>query len=230
MSISLRPLRVLRITRRRRPVLDRGVAWLQLIVGLAVYGLAVALMIRAGLGLGPWDAFHVGLHVLTGMSVGVASIVVGLMIVVGSYFIGVRAGAGTLANMVLIGVFIDLIMPMISPADGLVLGLVYFMTGVVLCALATGMYIAAGLGKGPRDGLMLGISQRMSWRVGRVRTGIEIFVLLAGWAMGGMIGLGTILFAAAIGPATQWGLSVFGISSTGAVRLSVAHPRIRKAA
>ncbi|HEX7048908.1 MAG TPA: hypothetical protein VF188_01750 [Longimicrobiales bacterium] len=185
--------------------------WIQLIVGLFLYGVAIALMIRSGLGLGPWDAFHVGLHRLTGMTVGVASIVVGLVIIIGTLFIGVRPGPGTLANMVLIGVFIDLLLPLIPAQAGGWLGLAYHVTGIVLTGLATGFYIAPGFGKGPRDGLMLGLAGRTGWSVRRVRTGIEATVLVLGWMMGAKIGIGTILFAAGIGPVTQWGLRLFGV-------------------
>ncbi|MFW5972777.1 MAG: YczE/YyaS/YitT family protein, partial [Bacteroidota bacterium] len=147
--------------------------WLQLIVGLAIFGIAVALMIRSELGLGPWDAFHVGLNRLTGITVGSASIAAGVVIVVATLFIGVRPGPGTIANMILIGVFIDIFLPLTPPASSTWLAFVYFGLGVIGCGFATGLYIAAGLGKGPRDGLMIGVSHRTGWRVGRVRTGIE---------------------------------------------------------
>lgn len=202
---------------RPRPAV-RLRAWVQLLFGLVLFGLAVALMIRSHLGLGPWDAFHVGVSTITGISVGLATILVGVAIVAGSYAINVRPGIGTLANMVLIGVFIDVFMPLVPDAPNLAWAFGYFMSGIVLCAVATGMYIAAGLGKGPRDGLMIGISQRTGWRVGRVRTGIEVSVLACGWLMGGTVGLGTILFAATIGPATQWGLQLFGMTTTGDMR------------
>jgi uncharacterized membrane protein YczE len=184
--------------------------WAQLLLGLFVYGLACALMIRSEFGLGPWDAFHVGLHRLTGMSVGVASIVVGVVIVAGTWFIGVRPGPGTLANMVLIGVFIDLLLPALPSATGW-LRPVYHAAGTLLTGFATGLYIAPGLGKGPRDGMMLGIAARTGWSVRRVRTVIELTVLVLGWALGATIGLGTIVFALGSGPATQWGLRVFGV-------------------
>src|SRR3712207_2023136 len=138
-------------------------AWMQLMVGLFGYGLAVALMIASQLGLGPWDAFHVGLHKLTGMSVGVASIVAGLVLLIGTWFIGVRPGPGTVANMILIGVFIDLILPWLPPASSWLWGLVYHVSGILICGISTGFYIGAGLGKGPRDGLMIGLSQRTGW-------------------------------------------------------------------
>lgn len=117
--------------------------WVQLIIGLFGYGLSVALMIASGLGLGPWDAFHVGVHNVTGMSVGVASILVGLVLQIGIWFIGVRPGAGTLVNMVLIGLFIDLLLPVIPSATHWLWGLAYYVPGVLLCGLSTGFYIAA---------------------------------------------------------------------------------------
>jgi uncharacterized membrane protein YczE len=159
-------------------------------------------MIRSEFGLGPWDAFHVGLHRLTGMSAGVASIVVGIAIVAGTWSIGVRPGAGTLADMVLIGVFIDLLLPALPPATGW-LRPAYHAAGTLLTGFATGLCIAPGLGKGPRDGMMLGIAARTGWSVRRVRTAIELTVLALGWTLGGTVGLGTIVFALGIGPATR---------------------------
>ncbi len=187
-------------------------------MGFFLFGIAISLMIRSDLGLGPWDAFHVGLHLLTGMTVGVASILVGVVIVLGTLLIGVRPGPGTLANMVLIGIFVDLLLPVVPTAEGWALGLLYFLVGVALSGLATGMYIATGLGKGPRDGLMVGVSQRTGWPVRRVRTGIELSVLALGWLMGGKIGLGTVIFTLTIGWSAQWGLQLFGFSPTGEVR------------
>ncbi len=199
----------------RRPAWER---WLQLMGGIAIFGLAVPLMIRSGLGLGPWDAFHYGLHRLTGMSVGLAIILVGIVIVGATYLIKVRPGPGTIVNMILIGVFADIAMLFIPAAGSWISAALMFGAGVFLTAFATGMYIGAGLGKGPRDGLMIGISQMTGWKVGHVRTGIEIAVLGIGWAMGGIVGIGTIIFALSIGPATQWSMKLFGMSDTGATR------------
>lgn len=184
--------------------------WVQLLVGLLGFGLAVAMMIRSGLGLGPWDAFHVGLHRWTGVSIGTASVLVGVVIVAGTRLIGVRPGPGTLANMVLIGVFIDLVLSVLPPAQDWVWGLLYFLPAIALCGVATGLYIAAGLGAGPRDGLTVGLSERTGWPVRRVRTLVEASVLLLGWLLGGGIGVGTVLFTLLIGPAMQLGLQLFG--------------------
>jgi uncharacterized membrane protein YczE len=189
--------------------------WLQLTAGLFVYGVAMTLLIRSGLGLGPWDAFHVGLSRLTDTSVGVVIAGVGLVIIVGGLFIGVRPGPGTVANMLLIAMFVDLLLP-VMPEAGPWLGIPYHLGGIVLTGVATGLYISPKLGKGPRDGLMIGIAERTGWSVKRVRTGIEFSVLLLGWLMGGRIGLGTLLFALGIGPATEWGLGLFGATSSNA--------------
>lgn len=185
--------------------------WLQLVLGFAGWGLAVALMIRSGLGLGPWDAFHVGLHQRLGIGVGTASVAVGALIVLGSLPLGVRPGVGTLANMVLIGASIDAILPILPAARGPAWGLAYHLAGIGLAGWFTGMYIAARLGKGPRDGLVLALAERSGWPVRRVRTLIEVGVLGAGWALGGTLGAGTVLYALTIGPSMQWGLRRWGV-------------------
>lgn len=195
------------ITGRERDVS----AWVQLLIGLFGYAVAVALMIQSQLGLGPWDAFHVGVQNLTGIPVGQASIYVGMLLLLGTWFIGVRPGLGTIGNMILIGVFLDLLLPVLPLAHGWAIGLAYFIPGLLICGLSTGFYIGAGLGKGPRDGLMVGLSQGTGWPVRRVRTLIELVVLVFGWLMGGPIGLGTLLFALGIGPAAQWGMRVCGV-------------------
>ena len=185
--------------------------WTQLLVGLLAFALSIALMIRGGLGLGPWDAFHVGLHRLTGMTVGTASIVAGIVIVAISLVLKARPGPATIANMVLIGIFTDLALPVVPEARGFPIGLAYHVAGIVLIGLATGMYLGARLGAGPRDGLMTALSARYGWSISRTRTGIELSVLALGWLMGGTLGLGTILFAVAVGPSVQWGMRLFGL-------------------
>lgn len=192
----------------RRPLWAR---WLQLVTGLFGWALAIALMIRSGLGLGPWDAFHLGLHLTTGVSVGVASILTGLAVLVGSLAVGVRPGFGTLANMVLIGLFTDILLPWIPDAAGWRGGVAYFAAGVLLAGLCSGLYIGARLGSGPRDGLMLALSARYGWPVRRVRTAIELTALGFGWVMGGTVGVGTVVYALTSGPSVQWGLRLFGV-------------------
>lgn len=168
-------------------------------------------MIQSQLGLGPWDAFHVGISLWTPLSIGVASIVTGLIIVGGSALMGVRPGVGTVANMILIGVFIDILLPLVPVAEGWLMGLAYYLPALVLIGLCTGMYIGARLGSGPRDGLMLAVADRTGWSVQMARTIIELSALGAGWAMGGKVGIGTAFFAIGVGPSAQWGLRLFGM-------------------
>lgn len=204
------PFARLRLAREwpREPYASR---LLLLVLGLFAFGLAIALMVRSQLGLGPWDAFHLGLARLTGTTVGTMSVLVGLVIVVAGRFIGVRPGVGTLVNMVLVGVFIDVLLPLVPPAEGVGWGLGYYAVALGLCGVGTGMYIAPGLGAGPRDGLMLGLSARSGWPVRRMRTLIELTVLAAGWVMGARVGAGTLLFTLAVGPIAQLGLQLFGV-------------------
>jgi uncharacterized protein len=189
---------------------DAARRWAQLLTGLFGFGVAVPLMIQSGLGLGPWDAFHFGIHNLTGMSVGAATIGVGVLIVGWSTLLGIRPGPGTVVNMILVGIFIDLVLPFVPAAPDALWGTGYYLVGIALAGMGTGMYMGAGLGNGPRDGLMMGLSHRSRWPVRRVRTLIELCALAGGWLMGGVIGVGTILFTFSIGPAVQVGLRLFG--------------------
>jgi uncharacterized protein len=191
-----------------------AVRWIQLLVGLLGFGVAVALMVRSNLGLGPWDAFHAGLHELTGISIGTASILVGVLIVTGTWLLGERPGAGTLVNMVMIGAFIDLLLPVVPSAPTATVGLAYYLVAIGLAGVCTGMYIAPGLGKGPRDGLAMILSHRGDMPVRRVRTLLELLVLAGGWALGGAVGVGTVMFSLLIGPSMQWGLQLFGVQAT----------------
>ena len=185
--------------------------WAQLLVGLFGFAAAIAFMIRSGLGLGPWDAFHVGIHRLTGISVGTASILAGIVIVGVSMLLQARPGPGTLANMVLIGIFTDLMLEVLPPAPGMAIGLPYHLGGIALIGLSSGMYLGARLGAGPRDGLMTALAARSGWSIARTRTVIELSVLGLGWAMGGTLGVGTVLFAVGVGPSVQWGMRLFGL-------------------
>ncbi len=185
--------------------------WVQLLVGLLGFAGAIALMIRSGLGLGPWDAFHVGIHRLTGISVGTASILTGIVIVGISMALKTRPGPATLANMVLIGIFTDLLLKVLPAAPQFAIGLLYHLGGIALIGLASGMYLGAGLGAGPRDGLMTALAARTGWSIARTRTLIELSVLGVGWTMGGTLGLGTLLFAVGVGPSVQWGMRLFGV-------------------
>jgi uncharacterized protein len=181
----------------------------QLVLGLAGFALAITLFIRSHIGLGPWDAFHYGMHLQTGITVGAASIAAGLAIVAATTLMGVRPGIATVLNMVLIGIFTDALMLVIPDADTLALGIAYFAAGVPLVGISSGLYIGAGYGHGPRDALMVALVQRTGWSVRRIRTAIELSALAAGWVMGGTIGVGTLILALTAGHSVQWGLRLF---------------------
>lgn len=174
----------------------------QLYVGLALYGLGIALQVSSGLGNDPWDVFHQGLSRRFGLSIGVWIIIAGAVVMLAWIPLRQRPGIGTISNVVLIGVFADLFLWLLPAPDALAARSAYLVIGVLAGGVATGCYIGAGLGPGPRDGLMTGIAARgHSVRV--VRTGIELTVLAAGWLLGGTVGVGTLLYALAIGPLTH---------------------------
>lgn len=188
--------------------------WGQLLMGLTFYGIAITLMMRSGAGLGPWDMFHRGINRLTGISVGIVSELVGFALLFALLFARVQYGWGTLANIILIGLVTDVTMPFVPKATNLAWQIGYYGVALLLCGLATGAYIGARMGAGPRDSLMLMLSKRTGWNVRRIRTCIELVVLFCGYLMGGEAGWGTIAFALGIGPAAQWGLRLFGALPT----------------
>lgn len=183
--------------------------WALLVAGLAAYGLAIALMMRGGRGLGPWDLFHQGVAERTGLSVGTVSQAVGLLLLAGLWRYDRRIGAGTLLNIVLIGTFLDGFLRLLPDAASVTVGWAMHAAGVMGIGLATGLYLGAALGAGPRDSLMLVLHRHTGVSVRAVRTGIELVVLAVGWALGGTLGLGTVVYALGVGPATQVGLRLF---------------------
>jgi uncharacterized membrane protein YczE len=159
-------------------------------------------MVAADLGLGPWEVLHQGVSFNSPIPIGTVGIITGLLVLLLWIPLGERFGLGTALNVVLIGIVIDVTLLWLdTPADEW-LQWVFVIGGVVLVGVASGFYIGAGLGPGPRDGLMTGIARR-GYPVGLVRTGIELTVLLGGWALGGTVGIGTVLFAFGIGPLVQ---------------------------
>lgn len=175
----------------------------QLFAGLVLYGVSMAMMIRAGLGLDPWDVFHQGLTERLGWSFGTVTIVVGALVLL--LWIPLRQwpGVGTVSNVLVIGLAVDVALFLLPTPDQLAVRVALLMASVVLNGLAGGLYIGAGLGPGPRDGLMTGLVARTGASVRIVRTGIEIAVLTIGWLLGGTVGIGTVLYALAIGPLVQ---------------------------
>ena len=184
--------------------------WAQFLVGMFGLSLSISLMIRSGLGLGPWDAFHLGVHNVTGITVGTASILGGFVIIVGLAAVGERPRAATIVNMFAVGLFLDLLLPFVPEARGLPAALGFALASIALAGLSTGLYMAAGLGNGARDGLTMTLSNRSGHPVRRMRLMVEVVALTLGWLMGGTVGGGTLLFSILIGPSMERGLRVFG--------------------
>jgi uncharacterized membrane protein YczE len=179
----------------------------RLYVGLAAYGVAIALLLRSGLGSSPWDVLSQGVARSVGLSFGMTTVAVNVLVLAAWIPLRQRPGWGTLSNTLLIGVFADLGLAWIpAPADG-ALHLLWqsaaLVGGLVLLALASALYIGARLGPGPRDGLMTGLVARTGRPVWLVRCAIELTVVLAGWLLGGTVGIGTAVFAFGIGPLIQ---------------------------
>ncbi len=181
---------------------------LQLYAGLLLYGFSMALMIRAELGLNPWDVFHQGLADRLGWTFGAVTIVVGAVVLLLWIPLRQRPGFGTVSNVVVIGLAVDASLAVLPLMEWLPGRLAALISGVVLNGVAAAAYIGARLGPGPRDGLMTGLVRRTGWSVRFVRTGIELGVLAAWWLLGGTVGLGTVLYAATIGALIHWLLPV----------------------
>jgi uncharacterized membrane protein YczE len=179
---------------------SRGAA---LLLGLMGYGFSMAVMVRAGLGLDPWDVFHQGLAGRTGMTIGVASAVVGVAVLLAWIPLRNRPGIGTVANVIVIAVTVDAALAVLPTPTGLPVRVAMMLGAVLLNAVATVLYIGAGLGPGPRDGLMTGLVARTGLSVRLVRTSIEATVLAVGWLLGGTVGVGTVVYALGIGPLVQ---------------------------
>lgn len=176
---------------------------LQLYFGLMLYGVSTAMFVRADLGADPWNVFHLGLVNLLSMKIGIVMIIVGALVLLLWIPLRQRPGLGTLSNVIVIGLAADAALALMPEMSSLVVRSVMLVSAVVVNALATSMYIGAGFGAGPRDGLMTGIHARTGWSVRTIRTAIEVSVLASGWLLGGTLGVGTVLYALAIGPMIQ---------------------------
>jgi uncharacterized membrane protein YczE len=192
---------------RRLPLPVRRLV--RLYAGLALYGASDALLIRGDLGLDPWDVFHQGLSRHSGISIGDVSIVVGAAVLLLWWPLRQRPGLGTVSNVLLVGAVIDLTMALVPHCEALAVRIPLLVAGVALNGAATGLYITARFGPGPRDGLMTGLHRRTGRSQRLIRTGIELTVLAAGSALGGGVGLGTVLYAVTIGPLAQFFLRLF---------------------
>ena len=173
---------------------------LQLVVGLFLYGFSIGMMVRAGLGVGPWDVLTQGLALQTGWSFGLLTNVIGACVLLLWIPIRQKPGIGTVVNVFVIGPSAEVGLFIVPAQTTLALQVALFAGGLALLAVATGLYIGARMGPGPRDGLMTGIHKRWGFKIWTVRTAIEVSVLAVGWLLGGTVGFGTLAFALLIGP------------------------------
>jgi uncharacterized membrane protein YczE len=180
-----------------------------LVLGLIVFGTGVAMMAAAGVGLGPWEAFHQGISRLTGIPLGTVSILLGLPILALWIPIGQRPGIGTFLNVLLIGSSTNVALSLLPHPTELPLQVAQMALGVVTIGIGSGLYLGVDLGPGPRDGLMTGLHAKYGWSIRRARTIVELTVLTLGFLLGGTVGLGTVAFAFGIGPVVQWSLGIF---------------------
>jgi uncharacterized membrane protein YczE len=190
----------------------------RLLAGLAMFGVGIALMVRADLGLAPWDVLHQGVAERTGIAIGTVTILTGVVVLLLWLPIRERPGLGTVLNVIVIGLVVDATLAVIDAPEAIWVRVVYLTVGIFLFGPGSGLYIGAGLGPGPRDGLMTGLARR-GGSVRVVRTGIELAALAAGAALGGSIGVGTLAFALTVGPNVHWFLD----------KMTLPDPRARRA-
>lgn len=181
----------------------------QLIVGLVLYGMALALMVRAEIGVAPWDVLSLGIDAQTGLGYGTVTVLVSIVVLALWIPLRQRLGLGTVLNAALVGPAADVALWLLPTAPNPLVGGAMFAAGLVLLAFATGMYIGAALGPGPRDGLMTGLVRVTRWPIWLARTVLEGSVLLIGFVLGGPVGLGTVAFAFGVGPLIGFFLPLF---------------------
>ncbi|MEU2564384.1 hypothetical protein ABZ626_34400 [Streptomyces longispororuber] len=183
---------------------------------MVLYGASSALLVRSGLGLEPWNVLHQGLAELTGMSIGVVSIYVGAGVLLLWIPLRQRPGLGTVSNVFVVGLAIDGTLALVPDAHGLGVRIPLMAAGIVLNGVATGLYIAARFGPGPRDGLMTGLHERTGRSIRLMRTLVEVAVVVTGFALGGTLGVATVLYALVIGPLAQFFLRLFAVPAPAA--------------
>lgn len=183
----------------------------QLFIGLVFFGISQAMMVRGRLGLAPWDVLHMGIARYLPLTFGQAVVITSFTVLLGWIPIREQPGVGTVANALVVGFAADATLSVLVGPHGLVARSTLMVGGVLLCGVGSALYIGAQLGRGPRDGLMTGLSRRTGRSLRLVRTAIELTALAAGLVLGGTIGVGTVLFALALGPLTQLWLPAFTV-------------------
>ncbi|MGB4136457.1 MAG: hypothetical protein WA971_07830 [Microbacterium sp.] len=189
--------------------LPRRVA--QLVVGVFLYGIGIAFIIRGGLGAAPWDVLTQGVTRHVPLTFGTVTIIISAIVLLMWVPIRQRPGIGTVVNALGVGPAADVGFLFLPEPDTLWLRILFFLIGLTVLAAATGLYIGAHFGPGPRDGLMTGLHQRLGWPIWVVRTGLEVTVVVIGWVLGGTVGVGTVAFALLVGPLCQFFMRVFAV-------------------
>ncbi len=184
------------------------ISFVTLCFGLALFGLGEALLIASGAGVSPWTVFAEGVTNVTGWSIGLATFIISVCVLLTWLPLRQIPGIGTIANAIIIALMLDFSLPYLPKPDGFMLQSLQALIGVLVTGLGGGIYLIANLGPGPRDGLMTGLQQLTNLPIAWVRSGIEISVVIIGWYLGGTVGLGTILFAFLIGPSVAASLYV----------------------
>lgn len=198
-----------------------------LIVGLALFGLGEAVVVKAGLGNGPWTVFAQGLSVRTGLAIGVTTFIISVAVLLLWIPLRERLGFGTIANAIVIAAALQVGVFALPDITHPIAALIAVIVGVALIGVGSGLYLTTNLGPGPRDGAMTGIHNRTGWPIYAVRLGIEVAVVIIGWLLGGTVGIGTVLFALLIGPFVGYGLMFVGrVAGTGGTAPTESDPAL----
>lgn len=211
----LRPSRSVPVTRWRADSRWRArpTTYVVLIAGLWLFGTGEALIVDAGLGNGPWTVLAQGLSVRTNLSIGITTFIISVIVLLLWIPLRERPGLGTVANAVIIATALQVMMGVLPKPTGFVWQLLMVLAGIAAIGIGSGLYLTTNLGPGPRDGWMTGLHRRTGWPIPAVRLGIEVVVLALGWLLGGVVGLGTVLFALLIGPFVGYGLALVGAAA-----------------
>lgn len=198
----------------------------RLLLGLVLCGIGIGLQVAGDLGVAPWDVLHQGVALHTPLTIGQVSILTGVVVLLGWLPLRERLGVGTIANTLVIGLVVDATLAVVATPGSAAGRTALMLAGPVLFAVGSGFYIGAGMGPGPRDGLMTGLARR-GHDVGLVRTGIEVAVLAGGFLLGGTVGVGTLWFAVGIGPMVRWTLPLLAVSDRPSRASGTGSPRGR---
>ena len=196
---------------------------MQLPMGPFFYGVGIALPVRAEIGAAPWDVLSQGVASRTGLSFGLVTVLISAVVLLIWIPLRQKPGIGTVLNALLVGPAADIGLALIPTGLDLWARVLLFVAGLLVLAIATGLYIGAHFGPGPRDGLMTGLNARTGWAIWKVRTGVELTVVTLGWILGGNVGVGTAVFALTIGPLCQWAIPFFAVKPRAA---DVAAPEL----